>query len=369
MLGVLGGGQLGRMLAQAASRLGVKVRCYDETPDACAAGVAELHVGGFTDFERLDRFAAGLAAVTYEFENVPVAAAEHLGRRQPCFPPPGALRVCQDRLEEKTLFRRLGVGTAGFAAVASGVDLTAAIEAIGVPGVLKTRRGGYDGKGQAVVRSVADAEHGFVTLGGGRSPLIYEAFVPFEREVSILACRGRDGAVVFYPLSENEHAGGILRVARALWPEDSAGRKRQAQAEEVARAVMEAMGYVGLLAIEFFELRGELLANEMAPRVHNSGHWTMDACPAGQFENHVRSVLGWPMGETTPMGPAAMVNLIGDHPPIERLLELPGARVHLYDKAPRAGRKIGHVNLIAGTPTELARRVEAARRVIEPTAR
>ncbi|MGD9689630.1 MAG: 5-(carboxyamino)imidazole ribonucleotide synthase [Phycisphaerales bacterium] len=357
VIGILGGGQLGRMLALAAARLGVRTRCYDSAPDACAGQVCELHVGGFDDDDRLGRFALGADVVTYEFENVPLAAAERLARRVPVFPPPGALAVCQDRLEEKTLFRRLGIETAAFAPVATRAELDAAVDSIGLPSVLKTRRLGYDGKGQAVLRRSEDVERAWTRLGTAASEtgLILEAFVPFQRELSIIACAGLSGgggdAPVFYPLTENVHAEGILHISRAPAAGASAGHPSlQARAESLAARVLKALDYRGVLAIELFELDGRLLANEMAPRVHNSGHWTLDAPGvASQFENHIRAVLGLPLAPCAlaPGVHAGMFNLVGELPPalsLDGLCGIPGAHVHLYGKQPREGRKVGHVN-------------------------
>lgn len=347
-VGVLGGGQLGRMLALAGYPLGLRFRFYDDTPDACAGQVGELVVGSFIDLDRLEHFAAGLDVVTLEFENVPVVAAEHLARRLPVFPSASALRVCQDRLEEKQLFRKLGIETPNFGPVSTRADLDAALDRIGYPSVIKTRRQGYDGKGQAVLKTRADADRAWTLLGEGRTPLILEAFVPFSRELSIIAVAGRDGARAFYPLVENVHEGGILRVSRAPAPNLSSGL--QETAEDFATRALDEMNYVGVLAIEFFEHQGHLLANEMAPRVHNSGHWTINGAVTSQFENHLRAVLGLPLGSTAALGHAGMVNLIGDAPPLEALCAIPAVHVHLYDKSPREGRKIGHVNLLAETP-------------------
>ncbi len=387
-VGILGGGQLGRMLALAGTNLGLRFRCYDETPDAVAGHCAELVVGGFTDTERLARFEDGLDVVTYEFENVPAIAAEHLSKRVPTFPGPGALAICQDRLEEKSLFKRLGIGCAAFAAVDTRQELDEAARKIGLASVLKTRRLGYDGKGQMVLREPKDVERAWTLLGGGAgasggsggasasvSPaLILEAFVPFERELSILAVRGRPdsagaGQTVFYPLVENHHSGGILRVSKA--PAPGVTPALQKQAEEFARRALDAMNYVGVMAMELFAMPasggapGELLANEMAPRVHNSGHWTMDGAVTSQFENHIRAVCGMPLGDCGAIGHAGMLNVIGDAPPIDQLLALPGARVHMYGKTPRPGRKIGHVNFREDSAALLERNMAGARGLIE----
>ncbi len=364
-LGILGGGQLGRMLALAAANLGVRVRCYDEAADACAGHVCDLHVGSFDDAARLDTFAAGCDCITYEFENVPVSAAQRLAARISVYPPPGALAASQDRLAEKTLFVQLGIDTPAFAPVNSPPDIRAALDHVGLPAVIKARRGGYDGKGQAVVRTLAEATHAAQALGCGRVPLIAEAFVAFTSEVSALLVRGRTGEESMYALCQNRHSGGILRETVAL---TDAPTPLVEQATRTAAALARRLEYVGVLAVEFFELDGRLLANEMAPRVHNSGHWTMDGAATCQFENHVRAVLGLPLGPTTVNAHAGMLNLIGDHPPLEALLALPGAHVHLYGKDPRPGRKLGHVNLLAPDPATLARHLARARQLIDPTA-
>jgi len=364
-IGILGAGQLGRMLALAGARLGIQCACYDQSPDACAGQVAPLTVGGWMDLERLDAFAAGVDVVTYEFENVPVEAAEHVARRVPVYPPPGALRVCQDRLEEKTLFRKLGAETPAFEAVGTLDELRGALERVGLPAVVKTRRDGYDGKGQAVVRHGSEAAGVWERLGGGagagRTPLIVEAFVAFEREVSIIAVAGRDGSRAFYPLTENRHEGGILRVSRApAGGGGGGGGGLQRTAEALAGRALGAMNYVGVLAIELFEVRGHLLCNEMAPRVHNSGHWTIEGSATSQFENHIRAVAGLPLGSTAMAAEGAcagMVNLIGTAPALERLCGVKGVSVHMYGKEPRAGRKIGHVSAVAASPGLLGARL------------
>ncbi len=363
MIGVLGGGQLGRMLALAAARLGLRVRCFDPLTDAVAGQVSELHVGSFDDIAALDRFAAGLACVTYEFENVPAAALQHLTRKLPVFPPVRALELGQDRSSEKTLFARLGIATAEFQVVDSPAELQAAVGRIGLPAVLKTRRLGYDGKGQFVLRDASELEAAWRLLGA--APLILEAFVPFRRELSILAVRGRGGEERYYPLVENEHRGGILArtIAPAPGHGSPAGAALQAQAELLAGAVLDELDYVGVLAIELFEAAdGRLLANELAPRVHNTGHWTIDAAETSQFENHLRAILGLPLGSTEPRGHAVMVNLIGSAPPLETLLDVDGTHVHLYGKQPRPGRKLGHVTVCAANEAMAAQR--AARLVV-----
>ncbi len=305
------------MLALAGAPLGVRMRFLDPAPDACAGEVGELLVGAYDDDACLARLADGADVVTYEFENVPVDAA----RRVAAVPGARALELGQDRLVEKELFRRLGIPTAPFGSV----------EDVGTPALVKSRRLGYDGKGQRVVQAVEPI----------RTDELAEAIVPFDREVSIVAVRGRDGDTAFYPLAENEHRGGILAVSRA-----PAAAALQTDAEALARLLLDELGYVGVLAVELFDVGGSLLANEFAPRVHNTGHWTIDGAETSQFENHLRAILGLPLGRTVARGDSVMVNLVGGLPPVERLLAVPGAHVHLYGKAPRPGRKLGHVTLV-----------------------
>ncbi len=356
-VGVLGGGQLGRMLALAGLPLGLRFRFLEPADESPAGQVAERVVGAFDDADSLDRFADGLDLVTYEFENVPTAAARRLAQRVPVYPPPAALELSQDRLAEKNLFKRLNIPTTEYAAVGSRALLEQAVERLGYPAVLKTRRLGYDGKGQAVIRGPADVERAWRLLGD--RPLILEEFIPFEREVSQLAVRGRDGAVAFYPLVENHHEHGILRWSLA--PAPGVAADLQAGANDYALRVLRELNYVGVLAIEFF-LRGEqLIANEMAPRVHNSGHWTIEGAETSQFENHLRAAAGWPLGSTAPVGWSAMVNLIGAAPDVAALLALPDAHLHLYGKAPRPGRKLGHVTLRAADADQALRRLAEAR--------
>jgi len=341
-VGILGGGQLGRMLALAGYPLGLRFRFLDPAPDAPAGHLSEHIVGSYEDPDVLARFASGMDVVTYEFENVPVEAAQLLAERVPVFPPPQALDVSQDRLTEKTFFNSLGIPTPPFAAVDSEDGLRQAVGTIGLPAVLKTRRMGYDGKGQHVLQQPEEVSTAWEVLGG--QPLILEGFVRFQRELSILAVRGRNGRMVFYPLVENHHLGGILRLSAA--PAPHLTPRCQENAESYARRVMDALDYVGVLAIELFQVGDDLLANEMAPRVHNSGHWTIEGAETSQFENHLRAVLGLPLGSTAVPSRAAMLNLIGKIPEIEQVLAVPGAHLHLYGKAPRPGRKVGHVTIL-----------------------
>lgn len=349
-IGILGGGQLGRMLALAGYPLGLSFRFLDPSPEACAGQVGELVVGDFLEEKALTRFAEGLDLVTYEFENVPVEAAHLLAKRLPVLPPPKALEVAQDRLLEKTFMQSLGVPTPPFRGVEGLQDLREGLEALGFPALLKVRRGGYDGKGQALVRTWEEAEKAFHALGG--KGLVLEGYIPFDREVSILGVRSRTGALAFYPLVENRHQGGILRLSLA--PAPQIPPTLQEKAEGYARKAMEALGYVGVVALEFFQVGEELLFNEMAPRVHNSGHWTIEGAETSQFENHLRALLGLPLGSTAPRGRSAMVNLIGVKPNVAQVLALSGAHLHWYGKEVRPGRKVGHITLRRDTWEGLA---------------
>jgi 5-(carboxyamino)imidazole ribonucleotide synthase len=325
IVGVIGGGQLGRMLGLAGIPLGLSFRFLDPAPDAPAREVGELVVGAYDDPDALARLAAGAEVVTYEFENVPVDAARRVG----AVPDARALDAAQDRLAEKQLFRRLGIPTAPIDG-----------EVTEFPALLKTRRLGYDGKGQ---RWVSSAQAG--TVPGH----VLEGRVRFDRELSLLAVRGRDGETRCWPLVENVHEEGILRVSRA-----PAADAPQALAEDYAGRLLDELGYVGVLALELFDVGGDLVANELAPRVHNTGHWTIEGSATSQFENHLRAVLGLPLGPTDARGEVALVNLIGTVPPLDALLRIPGAHVHLYGKEPRPGRKLGHVTLLDAGDERLA---------------
>lgn len=343
-VGILGGGQLGRMIALAGYPLGLRFRFLD--PDAaCPAGhVGELIVGAYDDEAALRRLAKGVSAVTVEFENVPSRAAEYLQDLAPFFPGAAALAAAQERLAEKSLFQALDIPTPRFAAVESFAGLERAARHCGVPAILKTRRLGYDGKGQFVIREAAQLEEAWGVLGG--VPLILEELIRFDREVSIIAVRGRDGATAFYPLVENHHARGILRTTLAPAPRLTAALQEKAQA--CAVRVLDRLGYAGVLCIEFFQRGEELIANEMACRVHNSGHWTIEGAATSQFENHLRAVLGLPLGATTARGSVVMTNIISEPPDIDTVLAIPGAHLHLYGKEPRPWRKLGHITACAG---------------------
>jgi len=352
-IGILGGGQLGYMLALAGYPLGLHFRFLDPSPEAPVGRIAQRVTADFDDLAALEKFAAGLELVTYEFENVPVDAAKFLAERVPVYPPPAALEAAQDRLNEKQLFQKLGIATTEFISVPKPEELDAAVKKLGLPAVLKTCRLGYDGKGQWILRTPEDVAKAKQELPA--VPLILERFVPFTRELSVLAVRSTTGETAIYPLVENHHRGGILRLSLAPAPRIETGIQRTA--ERAAQRALESLKYAGVLAIEFFEHQGELLANEMAPRVHNSGHWTIEGAVTSQFENHLRAVLGLPLGSTGPAGHCAMLNLIGELPESSEVLAVPDAHLHLYGKSPRPGRKLGHVTLRAASPERLALRL------------
>ncbi len=352
---ILGGGQLARMMAVAGHRLGIETFVLDPKPDAPAAAVAHHLLGALDDAAGLEAL-AHCDVATAEFDHAPPHALAWLQERMPVRPGPEAFAIAGDRVREKELLRSLDIETTRFAAVASEADLDAAVASVGLPAILKTRFEGYDGKGQRTVRTATEATEAWRVLGAG--PMILEARVPFSREVSILAVRGHDGEVRFWNPVENVHEGGILRTSRPLPSEACTPLHREGE-KAVAR-LLSALDYVGVLCVEFFECEGRLLANEMACRVHNSGHWTEEGAETGQFENHLRAVAGWPLGGTDLLGPTAMVNLIGEVPPRERLLSIPGARVHLYGKTPAPGRKLGHVTLRARDEASLDRALARA---------
>lgn len=356
---VLGGGQLGRMLGEAAADLGVDVRFLDPAPDACAGAIAPLVVGALDDEAAVLETAFGADVVTYEWEGVPAWSARVLADTEHVVhPPPEALAVSQDRLLEKRTADALGLRTAPYRTVDNGAGADDALSAIGVPAVLKTRRGGYDGKGQRVIDDPSTLASA-VTQLGGRS-LILEQLVAFRREVSVLAARGRDGTVVTWPLVENHHERGILRTSIA----PVGDTELQAQADRIATALLERFKYVGVLAVELFDADGELLVNELAPRVHNSGHWTIEGARTSQFENHLRAILGLPLGDTEVTGHAAMLNCIGALPDPDAIVAVPGATLHAYGKVPRQGRKVGHVTVVADDAGTRNERVNELRALI-----
>jgi 5-(carboxyamino)imidazole ribonucleotide synthase len=353
LVAVLGGGQLGRMLALAGIPLGLRFRFLDPNPDATAGATGRLVVGALGDETALAEVSEGATVVTYEWEGAPATGARFVATARPVLPPPVALDVAQDRVREKELCRRLGIATPEFAAVDDHADLDRAVKELGLPAVLKTRRGGYDGKGRVVLLEPQDVERAWAEVGG--EPLILEALVRFDRELSVLAVRGRDGTTSCWPLVENDHAGGILR--RSIAPAPGVSEGLQEAGEQLATELLDELEYVGVLAVELFDVHGELLVNELAPRVHNSGHWTIEGSVTSQFENHLRAILGWPLGSTAAVGVSAMVNCIGALPDRAAVLAVPGAHFHDYAKEPRPGRKVGHVTVTAADPEELRARV------------
>lgn len=352
-VGILGGGQLARMLALSGAPLGLRFRVLDTVADACAGQFAPLIVGDYRDTAALAAFSAQVDVATFDFENVPAESAQWLNERVPVFPNPRALAVAQDRLAEKTLFRELGIPVPPFADVADRAALDAAVAAIGTPCILKTRRLGYDGKGQFRIKAPGDVDAAWDALGAQAATvgLILEGFVKFERELSVVAVRGRDGTFRTWPLTENWHVDGVLSASLAPARADAA---LQSRAVAHARSLAEALDYVGVFALELFCRDGELLANELAPRVHNSGHWTIEGSETSQFENHLRAVLGLPLGATPVLGHACMLNWIGAMPDAAAVLREPGGHWHDYGKEPRDGRKVGHATLRADDTAALA---------------
>ncbi|WP_396617575.1 5-(carboxyamino)imidazole ribonucleotide synthase [Lysobacter soli] len=356
-VGILGGGQLARMLALSGAPLGLRFLVMDNVADACAGQFAPMVVGDYRDEATLSEFASRVDVATFDFENVPAESAQWLSERVPVFPNPGALATAQDRLAEKTLFRELGIPVPPFAPIDTREQLDAALADIGTPCILKTRRLGYDGKGQFRIKSPADADAAWQALGA-QAPkvgLILEGFVHFQRELSVVAVRGRDGEFRAWPLTENWHVDGVLSASFAPARVDTALGEI---AYDYARRLAEAMDYVGVFALELFCRDGELLANELAPRVHNSGHWTIEGSETSQFQNHLRAVLGLPLGDTRMVGLACMLNWIGEMPDALPMLREPGGHWHDYGKLPRAGRKVGHATLRADDANALAMSLE-----------
>jgi 5-(carboxyamino)imidazole ribonucleotide synthase len=358
-VGILGGGQLARMMALAGAPLGLRFLVMDTSDEACAGQFVPMVVGDWRDENALAEFASRVDVATFDFENVPAESAEWLAARIPVFPAPRALRIAQDRLAEKTLFNELGIGTPAFAAIDTREALDAAVARIGLPCILKTRRLGYDGKGQFRLKTPADLDAAWSALGA-QAPkvgLILEAFVPFEREVSVVAVRGRDGEFRAWPLTENWHRDGILSASMAPAAD---GAALAPQAVAYAQKVAEALDYVGVFALELFVREGQLLANEMAPRVHNSGHWTIEGAETSQFENHLRAVLGLPLGSTAAVGSSVMLNWVGAMPDAAPVLRSAAGHWHDYGKSAREGRKVGHATFRADDRATLRRELEAA---------
>ncbi len=336
-VGILGGGQLARMMAIAGAPLGLRFKIVDTVADACASQVAPLTCADYNDFDAISSFADGIDVVTFDFENVPADTAMFIASRVPVFPNPQALAVAQDRLEEKQLFTRLGMTTPAFATVDSREDLEAAVAKVGYPAILKTRRLGYDGKGQIRLRSADDLNAAWAKLGD--APLILESLVAFEREISVIGIRSRTGEFKTYALTQNFHQNSILSASLSPAPNTAAFA---ATAVGYAKKLAEELDYVGVFALELFVHQGKLLANEMAPRVHNSGHWTIEGAATSQFENHLRAVLGLPLGSTVETETSVLLNWIGEVPDALPILREPLGHWHDYGKTSRPGRKVGH---------------------------
>jgi len=349
-IGVIGGGQLGRMLALAGTPLGQQFAFLDPAPDACAQALGEHIRADYNDQTALRQLADEVDVVTFEFESVPAETVAFLSQFVPVYPNAESLRIARDRWFEKSMFRDLGIPTPEFADLQSQADLDAAVASIGLPAVMKTRTLGYDGKGQKVLRQPADVAGSFAELGN--VPCILEGFVPFTGEVSLIAVRARDGETRFYPLVHNTHENGILKLSVA-----STAHPLQAQAEAYVGKVLDQLEYVGVMAFEFFEFDGGLKANEIAPRVHNSGHWTIEGSECSQFENHLRAIAGLPLGSTATLGEAAMLNFIGEVPDVTKVTAIEQCHLHHYGKAFKAGRKVGHATLRCDDMAKLKARI------------
>ena len=352
VVGILGGGQLARMLALAGHPLGLDLRVFDPSPDAPAAAVADHVCAPWDDLHALARFCDGLDVATLELEAPPLVTARAVASRVLLVPSPRALAASQDRLGEKELARSLGIATAPFVRVDSAAGLAIAMERVGSPAVLKSRTLGYDGRGQAVVHTHEEALRAWQE--GGRRPSVLEGLVRFDRELSLVAVRSTRGETAFYPLVENLHQGGILRRTVAPAPRLAASLDEQARC--LAVRLLDHLEYAGVMTLEFFESGGRLLLNEIAPRVHNSGHWTIEGAATSQFENHLRAVTGLPLGSTEARGWSLLWNILGEAPDPARVLSIPDVHLHLYGKQPRSGRKLGHVTALASSLAELDRR-------------
>lgn len=357
-VGIIGAGQLGRMLALAGYPLGIECRFLDTDARAPGGQLAPIRPAPLDDLNALTALAAEVDVLTFDIENVAVAVLEKLAEIVPVYPPPAIVAAAQDRLSEKRLFGELSIPTAPFVVIDSRADLAGAPDALGWPVVLKARRLGYDGRGQRVAEGPAELLDAWDQLG--RVPAIAEAWVDFARELSCIGARGAGDAHAFYPLTENVHRDGILISSVA----PHASPVLQLTAERWLGELMDRFDYRGVLTVEFFETRAGLVANEMAPRVHNSGHWTIEGAQTSQFENHLRAILGWPLGDATPRGHAAMLNLLGSMPPIAQVLAVPGAHLHDYGKEPRPSRKLGHCTLVDTERDRLLARFDALRKTV-----
>jgi len=359
-VGILGGGQLARMIALAGYPLGLEFIVLDPSEIAGATALSEHLCGQYDDQELLAELAEKADVVTYEFENVPAEVAKFLAEHTRVYPAPNALAVAQDRLHEKNFFHQLHIATADYASVSSLEDLQQAMQHLGYPAILKSRRMGYDGKGQVVIKSSEQLAEAWDSMQGVAS--IVEGFVSFQREISIIAARRPSGEVVFYPLSENTHEKGILRVAECCVDDPL-----QQKAEDYVVRLLEALDYVGIIALELFDIDGKLLANEFAPRVHNSGHWTIEGAETSQFENHLRAILDLPLGSTKARGHTGMVNFIGNLPASEGILSISNVHLHLYDKSARKGRKVAHGTVRADSAEDYSQSLQELVKLAEAT--
>ena len=340
-IGIIGGGQLGQMLAMAAIPLGQQVICLEKTSDCPAGLVTDIFEATYDDVSKIKELSSKIDVITYEFENISVETLKAIESHLPIYPPIKALEVSQERVIEKTFFNRCKVPTVAFEAVNSEVDLLTAVKKIGLPGILKTCRLGYDGKGQFHLKEASDIPKSWKELGN--QPLIYEERIEFDKEVSMIGVRGRGGQIAFYPLIENHHKNGILNISKAPYENEALTSLAQCYTQ----IILETLNYVGVLTVEFFVKADQLYANEMAPRVHNSGHWTIEGAECSQFENHIRAICNLPLGSTRAIGHATMTNIIGELPDIKHVLATPGAHLHLYGKTPRKERKLGHITTIS----------------------
>lgn len=360
-MGIIGGGQLGRMLAHAAQRLGIDVTILDPKENCSAGQVARQIVGAYDDIEKLCELAAVSDAITYEFENVPIEPLAALDGKIPLNPSPQGLAAAQDRLTEKTLFRSVGMQTTDFAAIDSLPDLQREFATMNGACILKTRRFGYDGKGQARIDTQEDVQTAWDDLKDS-GPLILEKRIDFKRELAIIAARDAEGNEALYPMTQTHHRHGILH--RTIAPAPMLSAEIESQARSYVDKLLKQLDYVGVLALELFETNDGLLANEFAPRVHNSGHWTIEGTTCSQFENQVRAVMGLPLGEPTLRGPTGMLNLIGDIPSWAPILAQPNTALHLYGKAGRAGRKVGHITVTDSSDSDVLKRIDAIEKTI-----
>ncbi|HEX5278202.1 MAG TPA: 5-(carboxyamino)imidazole ribonucleotide synthase [Fluviicoccus sp.] len=354
-VGVFGGGQLGRMMALAGYPFNLRFSFYDAVHDCPSAPLGDVYGDASGSPESLQAFLASADVFTYEFENISTAWVESIARHKPVFPGVRSLAVSQNRLNEKELFDRLGIPAAPWQRVDSEAELQKAVEKLGMPLVIKTVTGGYDGKGQFVIRSAEDVGRAWSDLGKA-APLLAEAFISFGRELSMVAVRGQDGEIRCYPPAWNVHHQGIL--SHSVVPAPDMPEALGHQADAYIRAIMNDLQHVGVMTLEMFDTGNGLVANETAPRVHNSGHWSIEGAICSQFENHMRAVAGLPLGATDPIRPSAMINIIGAHPETAAILAIPETHLHLYGKSERPGRKLGHITVTAPTHHELMERMK-----------